>query len=610
MSDIATVKPIAFVAMPFKVKPTGLNAGQGPAHINFDALWDQAIFPALEQLNYLPVRADNQDGSVIIKDMLEQLIYADLVLVDISIANGNVYYEAGIRHAARAKGCVLMSSDWARPLFDLGQIRQLRYPLHCENPTPADYATITESLVNSIPKLVDAVCPVHALTNLQEQVNVDSQCLRENTHLVSAFQAEIRKCRLASNNEAENLTEALIAHYIESPRTPMFVVRELIELIRDKLGWQDLLDFCKKIGQSAQGDSFVLEQMALATCKTGKPRNAIADIEQLIATQGETPERFGLIAGRYKELYRSEDQPFEKQRWLELTISNYRQGMILDFNQYYCASNLPVLLRIKGPSYDPIEASYIATHVLKVCDRIEQSDDKDQWLTTTRLTMLYFLEDYDGATDVARKVLLQDFASWELESTISNLTAIVEQIEQTQREKFATLLDTMTSRVSIHQNTLSDKVLPLIVSRSQRFEKFQPVRARPARSGETVVSYTQDGRETTNTAAASDFVVENQTGAKEQYIVPQEKFEARYKLLESDDQAWSVYSPLGEILAIKVDAKIVKILKQRDSFYIYAPWNSPQRVRLGDYLVTPLPESKEIYRIANEEFRQTYRPIQ
>ena len=67
---------------------------------------ERAIRPALKALHYMPIRADNQTGSVIIKDMLQQLVFADLVLADVSIPNGNVYYETGVRHAAKASGCI------------------------------------------------------------------------------------------------------------------------------------------------------------------------------------------------------------------------------------------------------------------------------------------------------------------------------------------------------------------------------------------------------------------------------------------------------------------------------------------------------------------------
>src|SRR5215467_8999868 len=47
------------------------------------------------------------------------IYFADLVLADMTIANSNVYYEVGIRHAAKEKGCVLLAADWSRQLFDV-----------------------------------------------------------------------------------------------------------------------------------------------------------------------------------------------------------------------------------------------------------------------------------------------------------------------------------------------------------------------------------------------------------------------------------------------------------------------------------------------------------
>ena len=115
--------------------------------------------PALSKLGYLPIRADNQTGSVIITDMLEQLVHADPVLADISILNGNVYYEAGVRHGARETGhgrCVI----WSKPLFDLDQITHLPCPFPAREPEQADYRAIEEELTKRIPGLVDSAGPV------------------------------------------------------------------------------------------------------------------------------------------------------------------------------------------------------------------------------------------------------------------------------------------------------------------------------------------------------------------------------------------------------------------------------------------------------------------
>ena len=75
------------------------------------------------------MRADQDTGALIINQMLERLYFADLVLADMTIPNGNVYYEVGIRHAAQKKGCVLLAAEWSKPLFDIAQMRTIRYPM-------------------------------------------------------------------------------------------------------------------------------------------------------------------------------------------------------------------------------------------------------------------------------------------------------------------------------------------------------------------------------------------------------------------------------------------------------------------------------------------------
>jgi hypothetical protein len=123
------MKPICFMIMPYGKKATQAEAGLGVATIDFNALWDRAYAPVIKELGYDPIRADQDVGALIITQMIERLYFADLVLAEMTIPNGNVYYEVGVRHAARDKGCVLLAADWSRQLFDVAQMRTIRYPL-------------------------------------------------------------------------------------------------------------------------------------------------------------------------------------------------------------------------------------------------------------------------------------------------------------------------------------------------------------------------------------------------------------------------------------------------------------------------------------------------
>ena len=65
--------PICFVVMPFNTKDSGAPP-PAPAQIDFDALWKFAIAPTLVKLGYRAVRADQDMGPLIIKEMLERCL--------------------------------------------------------------------------------------------------------------------------------------------------------------------------------------------------------------------------------------------------------------------------------------------------------------------------------------------------------------------------------------------------------------------------------------------------------------------------------------------------------------------------------------------------------
>jgi len=115
----------AFVAMPFGVK-------EG---IDFDRIYTELVRPALEVAGFEAFRADEEmRAGEIRKDMFQELLLADLVLVDVSIENPNVWYELGVRHALRARGVVVIGCREGRLPFDIVTDRVLRY--HRKNGVP------------------------------------------------------------------------------------------------------------------------------------------------------------------------------------------------------------------------------------------------------------------------------------------------------------------------------------------------------------------------------------------------------------------------------------------------------------------------------------------
>jgi hypothetical protein len=157
--NASTPRPVCFMVMPYNTKPTNAPPG-GLAEINFDALWDRALRPAIAELGYEPVRADQEIGALIIHEMLERLYFSDLVIADMTIPNGNVYYEVGVRHACRDSGCVLLAADWSKPLFDVAQVRLIRYPITQTTIDDAGANAIKASISAGISKLATGTSPM------------------------------------------------------------------------------------------------------------------------------------------------------------------------------------------------------------------------------------------------------------------------------------------------------------------------------------------------------------------------------------------------------------------------------------------------------------------
>lgn len=166
-----------------------------------------------------------------------------------------------------------------------------------------------------------------------------------------------------------------------------------------------------------------------------------------------------------------------------------------------------------------------------------------------------------------------------------------------------------TWSLPLSQETLRRTVLPRLREIGQTYEKSSRVHARPAVPGEVIVSVTDTGEETRNRAQPGDKVVENLTRAREQYLVSDETFGQRYRAVAELDDTWTEYAPLGKVRAIEITAELVARLGVGDEFLLLAPWGSEQSAQEGDFLVSPLPDLREVYRIAKSEFRQTYRPL-
>ena len=160
----------------------------------------------------------------------------------------------------------------------------------------------------------------------------------------------------------------------------------------------------------------------------------------------------------------------------------------------------------------------------------------------------------------------------------------------------------------ITQTEMLAHFLPLMKVRGKRYKKKSLIRAKKAEPGLVVVTKTSHGIETQNTAESGDWLVENQTSAKECYLIKAATFEKKYVLQDSLGNGWGCYRPIGEIYAYKVATEDLENFGATESMEFQAPWKESIIVLPGDFLVVPIDQS-EIYRVARKEFGETYEEV-
>jgi hypothetical protein len=420
-------RPICFMIMPYDVKPSLKPASAaGPDKIDFNRLWAAAFEPAIRDMGYDPVRADQDVGAAIIKEMIERLAISDLVIADVTTPNGNVYYEVGVRHAAKETHCVMIAADWTKPLFDIDQMRQVRYPLPVESIDDDTAARIHDILVKQVPVLASGRSPVYE--SLPGFPNADASrasAFRKTLEDLSAFQARVKAARSQSGPACVEAATKLRDEFYQKDRPIQSVVAmELLYLLRDCTDWPTTAAFIDALPEGLRQQPVVKEQRALAKSKVGDHHEAIGALEALIELVGDSSERRGLLGGRYKKLMAAE--PAMTARYLDQAIAAYEAGMYLDLNDYYPTCNLPRLYRQRDEEGDAEKARVAASVTAVACERARQKGGKDPWLKPTLLGAAFDAGDVKLARDLAKAVRKDGSAAWQLATTIDDLRRAID----------------------------------------------------------------------------------------------------------------------------------------------------------------------------------------
>jgi hypothetical protein len=228
--------------------------------------------------------------------------------------------------------------------------------------------------------------------------------------------------------ERKAAAQAFIAEHPANQVLSPYLAAVIVPFVRDASeDWQATLSYIDSLPPTVRQQPFVREQRALAESKNGDHHAAIAALKTLISLAGATPERHGLLGGRYKKLYRASKDKGEPWRaYLDAAIEHYETGMNLDLNEYYCSCNLPALYRERGEADAESRAVAVSAASRLACERAISRGSTDEWLPPTLLGLAFSEGNADAAEALSQKVARSAEVDWKLETTLSDLRAHVE----------------------------------------------------------------------------------------------------------------------------------------------------------------------------------------
>jgi len=373
------MRPHAFVIMPF-----GKKKGGDGSLFDFNAIYTQLIRPTLEMAGFEPFRADEETTSGdILTDMFQELLLADLCIVDMSIDNANVFYELGIRHAFRKRGIVHIQAGRAYMPFDIFNVRTIPYHVTPEGvPAPEflekDKAAISRVTRDTYASDADGVhSPVYnILTGLVEP---ERTTLR--TPLATGFWREYNEWRqrvTVAQRQKRIGDILLLTEEIKNPLIKEEAIGEAGRALSSMDRHELALDQYRKGLEVNSRNLNFRRQEGFHLNRLGRVDEAIVKLEGVLADIPNDSEALSYLGRIYKGMWadgwewiKEKDKriksAFDSYYWLIKAFEIYLRGYRHNLNEYY-------------PGINALTLGEILVHLANLHDDKTSPDPEIQWV--------------------------------------------------------------------------------------------------------------------------------------------------------------------------------------------------------------------------------------
>lgn len=428
------LRKLLFVAMPFGSKPD-------PSHrfeIDFDEVYERSIRPATENADLDVIRADEETlGGIIHKPMYERLLLAEIVIADLTLANANVFYELGIRHAARPRSTILIYAKSSQLPFDVAPIRAVAYELTDGGDLAEEQAIAlrdalgerlmeakeTESIDSPLFQLVEDYPGISLPHQATEAFHDRVRQVSELTEEMRRAQATPKAKRIPILQEIEDRIGDFSAASQELPL-------DLLLAYRDASAWNEMVRCIEKMPVDLRQVPTVREQLALALNRRNGPGDrdrAIADLKSLMNEYGSSPETNSILGRVYKDIWQEAEEAGDEGKAaaaLDSAIEEYARGFDADPRDAYPGINLLTLMVRRGGDGDAERIDELRPVVLFALARRGALFSSDYWDVASVMELATIGDDRELAEKALGRIELIGPHDWKRETTARNLTIL------------------------------------------------------------------------------------------------------------------------------------------------------------------------------------------
>jgi tetratricopeptide repeat protein len=389
--------------------------------LNLDASYE-VIKEAVEEAGLRCIRADEIIHSGTIDLPMYDWIYrADVVIADLSTYNVNAAYELGIRYGLRPQTTIIVAEDQFKNPFDVSHIVIRRYEHLGKDVGLKEARRFKQELASHIKKLLDDArvdSPVYTYLALDPPVE------RSSSSGGQEARADVTAARSSAAEMDQSAKDLLAQARSAMAQENFLAAKALFEAVR----------------RLRPRDEYVVQQLALATCKIKTP-DALSALEEargyLQPLRPETtndPETLGLWGSVHKRFW---DVRHERGD-LDTAIAAYERGFYLK-QDYYTGINLAFLLNVRAALprqagdrpeavADFVLARRIRRDVLRFCEAAlaaaPDSAEARYWIVATMWEAAVGLEDPASAETFHQQARSLPVAKWMLETTQSQLARL------------------------------------------------------------------------------------------------------------------------------------------------------------------------------------------